>query len=86
MSGDDRPPGSSQQDHLATEVALAGALGDDEAVVGLTEADLRSERGDAGLAARRSRSLLQASALPAVGTSLSRATGLLRIAALTAAL
>ncbi len=86
MSEDDGPTASGERSHLAEEVALAGALGDDDAVVTLTEDDLRSEHGDAGLAARRSRSLLQASALPAVGTSLSRATGLLRIAALTAAL
>ncbi|MEZ5309161.1 MAG: lipid II flippase MurJ [Microthrixaceae bacterium] len=34
----------------------------------------------------RSRSLLAASAVPAVGTALSRVTGLMRVAALTAAL
>jgi len=77
---------------LADEVALSGAVGDDDVVVARTRDDVDRERsstvgsGDAGLQARRSRSLLRASALPAVGTSLSRATGLLRIAALTAAL
>jgi putative peptidoglycan lipid II flippase len=86
VSGEDRSSGAGERNHLAEEVAFAGAVGDDEAVVALTEQDLSAERGDDGLAARRSRSLLQASALPAVGTSLSRATGLLRIAALTAAL
>jgi putative peptidoglycan lipid II flippase len=42
--------------------------------------------GDAGFADRRSRSLLRASSAPAIGTALSRVTGLVRIAALTAAL
>jgi len=80
----------------AEEVALAEALGDDAAVVDRTEDHLRRERGsgsaggagtgDAGFAARRSRSLLRASSAPAIGTALSRVTGLVRIAALTAAL
>ena len=82
MSGSD----DAARRHLADEVAYAGAIGDDDALVTLTEQDVRAERGDAGLAARKSRSLLRASALPAVGTSLSRASGLLRVAALTAAL
>jgi len=80
------------------EFALAEALGDDAAVVDRTEAHLHSERatggggaeragtGDTGFDERRSRSLLRASTAPAVGTALSRVTGLVRIAALTAAL
>ncbi len=60
------------------ETALVEGGGDDGADEGGGPAD--------GAGGRRGRSLLRASALPAVGTTLSRVTGLIRVGALTAAL
>ena len=60
------------------ETALVEGGGDDGADEGGGPAD--------GAGGRRGRSLLRASALPAVGTTLSRATGLIRVGALTYAL
>ena len=60
------------------ETALVEGGGDDGTDEGGGPAD--------GAGGRRGRSLLRASALPAVGTTLSRATGLIRVGALTYAL
>lgn len=69
-----RGAGEVDLDGLADEVAYGEAALDDTGVV------------DGPVGRRRGRSLLAASALPAVGTTVSRATGLIRVAALTAAL
>ncbi|MFZ4517073.1 MAG: murein biosynthesis integral membrane protein MurJ [Microthrixaceae bacterium] len=101
-SGPDRPAdGAPARRDLADEVAFASAALDDRAVDEMVAADIsRGDAGgdgtggrrgepvsrDPGLARRRGRSLLRASALPAIGTTASRATGLIRVAALTSAL
>lgn len=61
---------------LEADIAYEEAAFDDTALVG----------GDPTGDDRRDRSLLRASALPAVGTTLSRASGLIRVGALTYAL
>ncbi len=69
-----------------TEAHLRAERGSGTGADGATAGTGGAGSGDAGFAARRSRSLLRASSAPAVGTALSRVTGLVRIAAFTAAL
>ena len=96
----DRGADRGSDREVAEEMAFAAAALDDRALDDRVERDLAEDgrpartpvdgssgaTRDPGLARRRGRSLLRASALPAVGTTASRATGLIRVAALTSAL
>lgn len=75
-------------DALEDALAYQSAAMDETAMVEGGGDDGNDEAGASadGADGRRGRSLLRASALPAVGTTLSRATGLIRVGALTYAL
>jgi len=75
----DRWDDATDIDRLATDVALEEVGVPDDVIAS-------SGQSSPAIDDHRGRSLLRASALPAVGTTLSRATGLIRVGALTYAL
>lgn len=80
VTGEESTDSTAVDDATAIDEATARQpnAADSNAADGATTADVST--------AHQSRSLLAASAVPAVGTALSRVTGLMRVAALTAAL